>query len=122
MGIFSFIKRDGLSACGPTLKTTILPGLSGLAGIIHWPPNLVYVVSCQAVLTVDLRNTDQATLWSESRNAASQSTIGSFLPLVEPGEYRSLTKAILNDFKHINTNLLPESVVEGTEHEMVLPL
>ena len=83
MGICSFMKRDRQSVYGTTLKTTILPSLSSLA-----------------------RNTDEATPWSESKEAVPQITIGSSLQLSESCQCHSLNKAISNDFKHIDTSVL----------------
>jgi hypothetical protein len=85
MGICSFMKRDRQSVYGTTAKPTILPSLSSLA-----------------------RNTDEATPWSESKEAVPQITIRSSLPLSESCQCHSLNKAISNEFKHIDTSVLNE--------------
>jgi N-carbamoyl-L-amino-acid hydrolase len=87
----------------------------GTVGRIELYPNLVNVVAERAVLTVDLRNTDQARL------RESEQRLAEFLDGLAAREQLTISKRSLAQFEPVPFPAEMVSLVEGTARELGFP-
>jgi beta-ureidopropionase / N-carbamoyl-L-amino-acid hydrolase len=87
----------------------------GTVGRIELYPNLVNVVAERAVLTVDLRNTDQARL------RESEQRLAEFLDRLAAREQLTISKRSLAQFEPVPFPAEMVSLVEGTARELGFP-
>ena len=85
---------------------TATPGLVGTVGRIELRPNLVNVVAAEAVLTVDLRHTDAATL------AAARRELTGICDAAALAENVTVTRRTLADFEPVDFD---ERVIRSVE-------
>ncbi len=90
------------------LATTMGPPHVGTVGLIKLHPNLVNVIAAQAVITVDLRNTDEAKL------VESEVRLAAFLRELEVTEEVSISSRTLARFEPVAFDERVISLVEST--------